>query len=710
MAVEMLDPDGGPVVLSAAPLVEGAVAAAARARGGRGRSTEVAARGARRAGDEDLAAGGGGRRGRRRAAVGRSARRDALEARLPVANRLGLHARPAARFVGAAGGLDARVDAPNARAAGAGRRPQPDGARGARACAQGDEIVVARERARSAQRGARRARARSPPDNCGDRRRRPSPPPRADRPPPAAARGAAPAGDRLRGAAASPGIALGPARRLETVEPEVAEEPAGSPPRSRRGSRRRATPSATTSQPRGRARSRGAGEAEIFDAHRLLLDDAALVRPPRSGSPTAPPPGAAWRDAAQDAAAAFRALDDAYLRERAVDVEDVARRVLARLAGVQAGAGAARAGHRARGRAHARRGRGPRSCARARPPHRARRRDRARRDRRPRARHPRGDRRGAGGARDRRGHAAGARRRRGRRRRRPRRQRRRRATRRGVRPRRRSAAEALAAAAAPAALADGTRIEVFANLGAPGEARARGRPGRRGRRAPAHGVPLPRARDGADRGRAGRVADRESRRRCRAARSSSARSTRAPTSRCRSCASRRRTTRSSASAASASRSPSRRSSARSCGRSSASPRDAPDRGDVPDGGDAGGVPGGARGCWTRSGSSWARDARLEVGVMVEVPALALAADAFAAEVDFFSVGHERPLPVHDGRRTRERGARRRCSRRPAPSVLALIAARRRGGRRARAAGSASAASSRATPRPPCSWPASACAS
>src|SRR5947208_955335 len=34
MAAEMADPDGGPVVLCGAPLVEGAVAAAARARGG----------------------------------------------------------------------------------------------------------------------------------------------------------------------------------------------------------------------------------------------------------------------------------------------------------------------------------------------------------------------------------------------------------------------------------------------------------------------------------------------------------------------------------------------------------------------------------------------------------------------------------------------------------------------------------------------------
>ena len=47
MAAEMADPDGGPILLSEAPLVEGAVAAAARARGG-GSLDEVAreARGA----------------------------------------------------------------------------------------------------------------------------------------------------------------------------------------------------------------------------------------------------------------------------------------------------------------------------------------------------------------------------------------------------------------------------------------------------------------------------------------------------------------------------------------------------------------------------------------------------------------------------------------------------------------------------------------
>ncbi len=83
-----------------------AAAAAQRrrvARGGRGR-------GARRAGDEGLAA----RRRRRRAAAapargdGRAAAADA-EASLPVRNAIGLHARPAARFVETVRGFDAEV-------------------------------------------------------------------------------------------------------------------------------------------------------------------------------------------------------------------------------------------------------------------------------------------------------------------------------------------------------------------------------------------------------------------------------------------------------------------------------------------------------------------------------------------------------------------------------------------------------------------------
>ena len=129
---------------------------------------------------------------------------------------------------------------------------------------------------------------------------------------------------------------LGPARHLETVEPEVAETPSGSPEEERR--RLAAARDAVREDLAAAGRALAGPEAEIFDAHRMLLDDAALVTPAEQRIADGEAAGVAWRAAAQQAAAAFRALDDPYLRERAVDVEDVARRVLARLAGVSGGA------------------------------------------------------------------------------------------------------------------------------------------------------------------------------------------------------------------------------------------------------------------------------------------------------------------------------------------------------------------------------------
>ena len=115
MAVEMTEEDGGPIRLSEAPLVEGAVAAAALA--GAGASLdEVAreARGALRGKTEQL----GGGEAEDEAAGEPAADTDdpGQELRLQVENRLGLHARPAARFVGALGGLDVRVEVSNVTA------------------------------------------------------------------------------------------------------------------------------------------------------------------------------------------------------------------------------------------------------------------------------------------------------------------------------------------------------------------------------------------------------------------------------------------------------------------------------------------------------------------------------------------------------------------------------------------------------------------
>jgi phosphocarrier protein FPr len=142
----------------------------------------------------------------------------------------------------------------------------------------------------------------------------------------------------LRGVAASSGIAIGPARRLAPPEPELPGAPAGGPDEERAAldeAREAVRTDLEAAQRSLRARGAG-GEAEIFAAHAALLDDAALLEPARQAIKDGAPAARAWHDAAAQAADAFRALDDDYLRERAVDVEDVGRAVVAQLTGTDA--------------------------------------------------------------------------------------------------------------------------------------------------------------------------------------------------------------------------------------------------------------------------------------------------------------------------------------------------------------------------------------
>src|SRR4051795_1260132 len=110
IALEMIEDAGGPVTLSPAPLVEGAVAAAARARAGAG-LTEVAAeaRGALAMKAAQLDDGDAGDAPAAPAADG-----EALSAQLRVGNRLGLHVRPAGRIIELVAGHDAEVELRNA--------------------------------------------------------------------------------------------------------------------------------------------------------------------------------------------------------------------------------------------------------------------------------------------------------------------------------------------------------------------------------------------------------------------------------------------------------------------------------------------------------------------------------------------------------------------------------------------------------------------
>jgi phosphocarrier protein FPr len=338
MAAEMVAMEDADVrvVLSEAPLVEGAVAAAARARGG---STldEVAAEARAALGIKASALGA------EEAEVSAPAVEEAGPAgphrRLHVGNRLGLHARPAARFVEAAGRFGATVavsDETTGRGPVDGRSLTALVTLGA---GQGHDILVhaSGEQAEATLDALEELAATGFGDGDGGAAAAAPAPARAE---PAAEPEPAPEapapGAELAGIAASSGVAIGPARPLDA--PVLAprdEEPAGSPDEEwARLDAARAAARADIEQARAAIAGRaGESEAAIFDAHLLLLDDAALLDPARSaieeGQSGA---AAAWAAAASAAAGAYRDLDDPYLRERAADVEDVAARVLRRLA------------------------------------------------------------------------------------------------------------------------------------------------------------------------------------------------------------------------------------------------------------------------------------------------------------------------------------------------------------------------------------------
>jgi phosphocarrier protein FPr len=333
MAVEMLeDARRERVRLASAPFVEGAVAAAVAAR--LGRSLDAVAAEARgglapkvaHLGDVPAEA-------EPAPPAGEGGPEAAVAVRLVVTNRLGLHARPAARFVTTASRFGARVtvrDLTNGRG--------PADARSLNAVAtlgvlQGHEIEVAATGADAAEAlDAIRALAEA---NFGDADElAPAPPP-----PPEPV--AAVERDRrlLPGVAASPGIAVGPVRRLVRVAAHArasGERAAGGPPpdEAERFDAARAEVAAEIRATRASVAAR-AGEpaAEIFDAHLLVLMDDEVLAPVRDAIAEGRTALDAWRAAIDATAARWRALEDPYLRSRAEDVEAVGDQVAEALSG-----------------------------------------------------------------------------------------------------------------------------------------------------------------------------------------------------------------------------------------------------------------------------------------------------------------------------------------------------------------------------------------
>jgi phosphoenolpyruvate-protein phosphotransferase/dihydroxyacetone kinase phosphotransfer subunit len=332
MALDMLPPDRtGRVLLCEAPFVEGAVAAAVAAKLGRS-LPEVAEEA--RGGLGPKAAHLGTPAPSPAAPVSAAPVGPKASVRLSVENPLGLHARPAARFVQTAGRFDADVRVTNLTT-GAG----PSSARSLNAVAtlgvrQGHQIeVVAWGPEAQAAIDAIEALAA---ERFGDD---------VESQASAAARGGGgaaeapafvPVAGALTGVSASPGVAVGPARHMRPPEIEVPSGPAGEPKEEWMAleaaiDATRVEISATRATVATRADEQSAA---IFDAHLLFLEDEELIAPVRSAIlDGARGAGEAWKEAVDRVAETWRALEDPYLRERAADVEAVGAQVLAHLLG-----------------------------------------------------------------------------------------------------------------------------------------------------------------------------------------------------------------------------------------------------------------------------------------------------------------------------------------------------------------------------------------
>ncbi len=332
MALDFLDQERRPrVLLSDAPFVEGAVAAAVSARLGTSLGdVEREARGGLAGKSAHL-----GVPAVSEAAAAPEARFEEgpeVHLKLTVDLPHGLHARPAARFVQTASAFEADVRVSNATT---GRGPVS--ARSLNAVAtlgvtQGHDIdVLARGPGATEAVEALRALAgrrfdEAPEDLV------------AAVPPPEAAPAELGAEGILRGFAASPGIAIAPARRFHVPELVVPETPAEGSAEDQQRALDRALAAATEAIGRQRedaAARVGAGRAAIFDAHVLFLQDDALLEPAREAVRSGASAARAWSGSVEAMAETWAALPDPYLRARAADLRSVGRTVLASLLGVE---------------------------------------------------------------------------------------------------------------------------------------------------------------------------------------------------------------------------------------------------------------------------------------------------------------------------------------------------------------------------------------
>jgi phosphocarrier protein FPr len=333
MAVELLPEERrSRVLLSPAPLVEGAVAAAVTAR--LGEPLERVALEAAGSLDAKRALVGGTTGSAPAPPAEPDQDGPVTEARIAVNIPLGLHARPAARVIRSLTGLTAQVLAGNATTGSALVSARSLNALAGLQVREGHELLI-RASGPDAGRAVEALRALAA--------RRFDEPAGAPTGPPAAAVAAPPppsgeAGTpgELHGIPASSGIAVGVLRILEEPDIPIPEADADDPAAEREALERAvAATRSELEQLRDATRARSGGyEAEIVDADLLFLEDPELLEPARAAiSEHRTNAARAWSEVSTRLRRSWEELDDPNMRLRAADLEGVSRRVLHRLLG-----------------------------------------------------------------------------------------------------------------------------------------------------------------------------------------------------------------------------------------------------------------------------------------------------------------------------------------------------------------------------------------
>lgn len=328
MALEFLTAEQqANVFLCAAPLVEGAVSAAVTAMsGGTPQQVLAEAQSALAAKQAQLAPVLGEDVVATIASAEPSA--DAVELTLIVPNKLGLHARPAAKLVAIANRYSAEITITKDTKRVNAKSINQVALLGAR---QG-EVIVIRAVGNGAEAMLDEIQALAE-DNFGDR----------DDELPVATQSSVkvvPGGENgvVYGLPASDGIAIGRFMRYEPIVPEV-EEHCVESAAIEWERLRKAIDAAVQEleQVRQEAEKRvGSAESAIFEAHQLILIDPHLDdNAKRIIEENCINAEAAWHQAVTATVDAYQALDDDYMRARAVDVRDAGQRVLRQLMGVK---------------------------------------------------------------------------------------------------------------------------------------------------------------------------------------------------------------------------------------------------------------------------------------------------------------------------------------------------------------------------------------